>query len=77
MGALSFVTVWNYFLFNLLLARVQNQNIQVAMTVFHGQFSTDISDVLAGTTVVMIIPAITFVVPQKYVIAGFTAGAVL
>ena len=76
-GVLTFVNVFNDFLFNLLLApSIENQNMQVGLTLFRGQFSTDITPILAGTAVVMVIPAVTFIVLQRYVIAGFTAGAV-
>ena len=75
-GVLVFINVWNDFLFNLLLApSTEHQNVQVGLALFRGQFRTDISAILAGTTVMMIIPVVTFVVLQRYVIAGLTAGA--
>jgi raffinose/stachyose/melibiose transport system permease protein len=75
-GVLVFINVWNDFLFNLLLApSPNNQNVQVSLALFRGQFRTDITAILAGTTVMMIIPVLTFVVLQRQVIAGLTAGA--
>jgi raffinose/stachyose/melibiose transport system permease protein len=75
-GVLVFINVWNDFLFNLLLApSTGHQNVQVALALFRGQFSTDITAILAGTTIMMIIPVITFVALQRLVIAGLTAGA--
>ena len=75
-GVLVFINIWNDFLFNLLLApSAEHQNVQVGLALFRGQFRTDIVAILAGTTVMMIIPIITFVVLQRYVIAGLTAGA--
>lgn len=75
-GVLVFINIWNNFLFNLLLAPSQdNQNVQVALTLFRGQFTTDIGAILAGTTLMMIVPIIIFLVLQRQVIAGLTAGA--
>jgi raffinose/stachyose/melibiose transport system permease protein len=75
-AVLVFINIWNDFLFNLLLApSATNQNVQVSLTLFRGQFRTDISAILAGTTVMMVIPVITFLVLQRQVIAGLTAGA--
>jgi raffinose/stachyose/melibiose transport system permease protein len=75
-AVLVFINIWNDFLFNLLLApSAQVQNVQVGLAQFRGQFRTDITAILAGTTVMMIIPVITFVVLQRYVIAGLTAGS--
>jgi raffinose/stachyose/melibiose transport system permease protein len=75
-GVLVFINVWNDFLFNLLLApSADNQNVQVSLALFRGQFTTNIAPIIAGTTVLMIIPVITFVVLQRYVIQGLTAGA--
>jgi len=75
-GVLVFINVWNDFLFNLLLApSTEYQNVQVGLALFRGQFKTDIAAILAGTTVMMIIPVVTFVLLQRHVIAGLTAGA--
>jgi ABC-type glycerol-3-phosphate transport system permease component len=75
-GVLVFINIWNDFLFNLLLApSTEHQNVQVGLALFRGQFRTDIVAILSGTTVMMIIPVVTFVVLQRYVIAGLTAGA--
>jgi raffinose/stachyose/melibiose transport system permease protein len=75
-GVLVFINVWNDFLFNLLLApSTSHQNVQVALALFRGQFSTNITAILAGTTIMMIIPVATFVALQRWVIAGLTAGS--
>jgi raffinose/stachyose/melibiose transport system permease protein len=75
-GVIIFINVWNDFLFNLLLApSAANQNVQVGLALFRGQFTTDIAAILAGTTVMMIIPIATFAVFQRQVIAGLTAGS--
>jgi ABC-type glycerol-3-phosphate transport system permease component len=75
-GVLVFINVWNNFLFNLLLApSPENQNVQVALSLFKGQFTTDIAAILAGTTLMMVVPVLFFLVLQRQVIAGLTAGA--
>jgi raffinose/stachyose/melibiose transport system permease protein len=75
-GVIIFINIWNDFLFNLLLApSPDNQNVQVGLALFRGQFTTDIAAILAGTTVMMIIPVAVFVLFQRQVIAGLTAGS--
>lgn len=75
-GVIIFINIWNDFLFNLLLApSTEHQNVQVGLALFRGQFRTDIGAILAGTTVMMIIPVIVFVAFQRQVIRGLTAGA--
>jgi raffinose/stachyose/melibiose transport system permease protein len=74
-GVVVFINIWNDFLFNLLLApSVKVQNVQLALSLFRGQFTVDISAILAGTTVMLIIPVVTFIALQRHVIAGLTAG---
>jgi raffinose/stachyose/melibiose transport system permease protein len=75
-GVVIFINIWNDFLFNLLLApSTEHQNVQVGLALFRGQFTTDIAAILAGTTVMMVIPIVTFIVFQRQVISGLTAGA--
>ncbi len=75
-GVLVFINVWNDFLFNLLLApSSEHQNVQVSLALFRGHFTTDISAILAGTTLLMIVPVVCFLFLQRQVIAGLTAGA--
>lgn len=75
-GVVIFINIWNDFLFNLLLApSTEHQNVQVGLALFRGQFTTDIAAILAGTTVMMVIPVAIFVAFQRQVIEGLTAGA--
>lgn len=70
-----FVGIWNEFFFaNLLTASSDTQNAQLALASFHAQFNFNVTAMLAGTTVVMIVPIITFLLLQRQVIAGLTAG---
>jgi raffinose/stachyose/melibiose transport system permease protein len=75
-GVIIFINVWNDFLFNLLLApSTANQNVQVGLALFRGQFTTDIVAILAGTAVMMVIPIVMFILFQRQVVAGLTAGS--
>lgn len=75
-AVVAFVTIWNEFFFaNLLLVSAENQNVQTALASFKGQFGFNVSATLAGTTIVMLVPIFAFLVMQRHVIAGLTAGA--
>lgn len=70
-----FVGIWNEFFFaNLLSASTTTQNAQVALSGFRATFNFNITAMLAGTTLVMIVPIVAFVLLQRQVIAGLTAG---
>jgi raffinose/stachyose/melibiose transport system permease protein len=74
-AVIVFVGIWNEFFFaNLLSASSETQNAQVALSSFRSQFNFNVSAMLAGTTIVMIVPIVTFLLLQRQVIAGLTAG---
>jgi ABC-type glycerol-3-phosphate transport system permease component len=74
-GVIVFVSIWNEFYFaNLLSASSGTQNAQVALASFRSQFNFNVTAMLAGTTVIMIVPIAMFLVLQRQVIAGLTAG---
>jgi len=76
-GVIVFVGIWNEFFFaNLLTASVDHQNVQLALACFRSQFGFNVSGALAGATLVMLVPIVTFLLLQRHVIAGLTAGAV-
>jgi len=73
----SFVKIWNEFFFaNLLTVTQSNQNVQLAMAGFKSQFGFNITGAMAGATIVMLVPITLFLILQRQVIAGLTAGAV-
>jgi ABC-type glycerol-3-phosphate transport system permease component len=75
-AVVSFVSIWNEFFFaNLLTASQENQNAQLALAGFRSQFDVNISAVMAGTTLVMLVPIVVFLLLQRQVIAGLTAGS--
>ena len=72
-----FVGIWNEFFFaNLLTASAENQNVQLALASFRSQFTFNVSAMLAGATIVMLVPIGLFLMLQRQVIAGLTAGSV-
>jgi raffinose/stachyose/melibiose transport system permease protein len=74
-GVIVFVSIWNEFYFaNLLSASSGTQNAQVALASFRSQFNFNVTAMLAGTTVIMIVPIAMFLLLQRQVIAGLTAG---
>jgi ABC-type glycerol-3-phosphate transport system permease component len=75
-AVIVFISVWNEFLFALVLAPSSgNENVQIALTTFKAQFQYNVSGMLAGTTLVMLVPVAAFLLLQRQVIAGLAAGA--
>jgi raffinose/stachyose/melibiose transport system permease protein len=71
-----FTGIWNEFFFaNLFTASLDNQSVQLALASFRSQFGFDVSGTLAGATLIMLVPIAAFLVLQRQVIAGLTAGA--
>ncbi|MBX3029972.1 MAG: carbohydrate ABC transporter permease [Chloroflexi bacterium] len=76
-GIIVFISIWNEFLFNLALApSPANENLQIMLSTFRGQFAYEITAMLAGTVVVMAVPVAAFLLLQRQVMNGLTAGAV-
>jgi ABC-type glycerol-3-phosphate transport system permease component len=75
-AALVFIFIWNEFFFaQLLSVSFENLNVQVTLAQFRSAFQRDAAAQLAGTTIAMAVPVAAFVVLQRYVIAGLTAGS--
>jgi len=75
-AVISFVSIWNEFFFaNLFTASVEHQNAQLAMASFKSLFGFNVSGMLAGATLVMLVPMLVFLLLQRQVIAGLTAGS--
>lgn len=73
----SFITAWNEFLFALVLMRDQtNQTLSVWLSTFTTVFGTDWGATMAAS-VVFAVPVLTyFLIIQRNLVAGNTAGAV-
>ncbi len=76
-SVVAFVKIWNEFFFaNLLTVSAENHNVQLALAGFKSAFGFNITGALAGATIVMLVPIVLFLILQRQVIAGLTAGAV-
>ncbi|MEQ1933220.1 MAG: carbohydrate ABC transporter permease [Fimbriimonadaceae bacterium] len=74
-AVIVFISIWNEFLFALVLAPMPaNGNVQTVLSTFKAQFQFNVTAMLAGTTVVMVVPIVVFLLLQRYVVAGLTAG---
>jgi raffinose/stachyose/melibiose transport system permease protein len=74
-AVIVFISIWNEFLFTLVLApQPANGNVQTVLSTFKAQFQFNVTAMLAGTTVVMMVPIAVFLLLQRYVVAGLTAG---
>jgi raffinose/stachyose/melibiose transport system permease protein len=70
-----FIGIWNDFFFaNLLTASPSNENVQLALAGFRSAFGFNVTGALAGATLVMLVPIAAFLILQRQVIAGLTAG---
>ena len=71
------MTHWNDFLLpSLVLSKKHLYTLPIAMRAFNGQFTTDIGLVMASL-LLMMIPILTlYLLLQKYIVEGITAGAV-
>jgi raffinose/stachyose/melibiose transport system permease protein len=75
-AVIVFIGIWNEFFFaNLLTASEGNQNVQLALAGFRSAFGFNVTGALAGATLVMLVPIAAFLILQRQVIAGLTAGA--
>jgi|tagenome__1003787_1003787.scaffolds.fasta_scaffold20926842_2 ABC-type glycerol-3-phosphate transport system permease component len=75
-AVIVFIGIWNDFFFaNLLTASPANENVQLALAGFRSAFGFNVTGALAGATLVMLVPVAAFLILQRQVIAGLTAGA--
>ncbi|GAA2789500.1 carbohydrate ABC transporter permease [Crossiella cryophila] len=73
----SFITAWNEFLFALVLMRDQsNQTLPVWLSTFSTVFGTDWGGTMAASVVFALPVLIYFLIVQRNLVAGNTAGAV-
>jgi len=74
-AVIVFIGIWNEFFFaNLLTASPANENVQLALAGFRSAFGFNVTGALAGATLVMLVPIGAFLILQRQVIAGLTAG---
>ena len=74
---LSFITVWNDFLFGLTLTADSNaQTVTVAIPLFNGEHQIAFGEVSAAAIIVTIPLVIMVLFLQRRIVSGLTAGAV-
>ncbi len=74
---LSFITVWNDFLFGLTMtADSSAQTVTVAIPLFHGEHQIAFGEVSAAAIIVTIPLVIMVLFLQRRIVSGLTAGAV-
>lgn len=75
LGIITFITVWNSFLWPLVLARDSGlYNLPVALGFFQGRTSTLWAPLMAATAITLVPMVILFVSMQRYYVRGFTVG---
>lgn len=73
----SFITAWNEFLFALVLMRDQDkQTIPVWLSTFRTAFAVDWGGIMAASVLYAVPALIFFLIVQRKLVSGLTAGAV-
>ncbi|MGP3984579.1 carbohydrate ABC transporter permease [Streptomyces sp. KR80] len=76
-GSFAFVHSWNHFLFALMfLSNQEKQTIPVGLNTLMGADSVDLGALAAGGVIAAVPVVIVFAFIQKWLITGFSAGAV-
>ena len=73
-----FLQSWNYYLWPLLVTdSVNMRTVQIGLGMLQGAEATDFRPVMAGAMVILIPSILVFIIGQKQMISGLTAGAVI
>ena len=73
----AFIVAWNEFLFALtLITTTGKKTAPVALATFFGEYGANWGEVLAAATVTTIPTLIFFLLLQRHLLKGFTAGSV-
>lgn len=76
-GLFSFITGWNEYLFaSVFMKNYKNWTLPVGIASFQGQYTTDWATIMAGSVLITLPVVILFLVLQKHLVSGMTAGAV-
>jgi multiple sugar transport system permease protein len=75
-GIYLFITSWNEYLFALVLAGEQVRTVTVALQMFIGENGIDWGLLMAGGTLVGLPATVLFLLLQRRLVGGLTAGAV-
>ncbi|WP_020612603.1 carbohydrate ABC transporter permease [Sediminispirochaeta bajacaliforniensis] len=73
----SFITGWNEYIFaSVFMKSYSKWTLSLGISSFQGQYTTDWSTIMAGSVFIALPIVFLFLVLQKYLISGMTAGAV-
>jgi multiple sugar transport system permease protein len=75
-GIYLFVTSWNEYLFAMMLSGQQVRTVTVALQLFIGEFTVQWGLLTAGGTLVALPVTLLFLIVQRRLVGGLTAGAV-
>ena len=76
-GIQTFISVWNQYLWPLLVTNsVECRTVQLGIGMLQNADGQAFGTIMAGTTIVMIPSILVFVIGQKTLVSGLTAGAV-
>ena len=76
-GVLNMITVWNDYLGPLIFLQDRSKfTLALGLASFKGVHSTQIIPMLCITIIMIIPPIIIFIIAQKYIVEGLTAGSV-
>ncbi|MDR1901009.1 MAG: carbohydrate ABC transporter permease [Treponema sp.] len=77
LGVYIFIQVYNQFLWPLLVTNTNRmRTVQVGMSILKEAEAVDYGVVLAGSVLILIPAVLVFIIGQKYLVKGMTAGAV-
>lgn len=71
-----FLTSWNEYLFAMMLSGERVRTVTVALQLFIGEFTVDWGLLTAGGTIVALPVTLLFLLVQRRLVSGLTAGAV-
>jgi len=74
-GTFAFINAWNEFLFAFILA-AEKPLLTVQLYSFIGQYGPQYGNLMASALLVAAPPVLLFLLLQRYLISGLTAGAV-
>lgn len=73
----SFIAGWNEYLYASICMRDYSKwTLSVGLSSFQGQYATSWTNLMAGSVLITIPIVVLFIVLQKYLVSGMTAGAV-
>ena len=77
MAVYTFINAWNMYMWPLLVTdSVNMRTVQIGLGMLQGAEATDFRPVMAGAMVILIPSILVFIIGQKQMISGLTAGAV-